>query len=318
LALPRACCSLLDATDARKVAALLSIPLYILNFQADFSRVIDYFVSEYNLGRTPNPCIRCNDWLKFGKLAQYAQAVGAGYIATGHYARIGPDPLTGLPTILRAVDRRKDQSYVLFGIQPSVVARTLLPIGHYHKDDVRAIARRLHLPVHSKPDSQEICFVPDQDYAALLRRLTPGAFHPGQFVDTAGQVLGSHAGHQHFTIGQRKGLRLALGRPAYVVSIDPASNRVTIGDKDDLLGTTLHASQANWLRAPPPAPGATFTCEAKIRYNHRPHSASAAVISPDRFLLRFHQPQSAITPGQAVVLYDGDVLLGGGWIESSP
>src|SRR5688500_630986 len=191
------CCSVLDADDARRVAGMLGIPFYVLNFQDDFGRVIDYFVAEYNRGRTPNPCVRCNDWLKFGKLASYAKAVGADYVASGHYARTGVDPVTGRKTLLRGLDHRKDQSYVLFGITPEALDHTLLPVGGYEKHEVRAIAEELKLPVFNKPDSQEICFVPNNDYASLVERRTPGGFRAGEFVDPAGNVLGTHPGHQH-------------------------------------------------------------------------------------------------------------------------
>ena len=309
------CCSVLDADDARKVAAVLQIPFYVLNFQDDFGRVIDYFVAEYNRGRTPNPCVRCNDWLKFGKLASYAKAVGADYVATGHYARIGPDPVTGAPTLLRGLDHRKDQSYVLFGMRPAAIQHTLLPIGDYEKPHVRQIALDLKLPVHNKPDSQEICFVPNQDYAALVQRRSPDSFRPGQIIDTTGQIVGQHPGHQHFTIGQRKGVGLAFGYPVYVVNINPDANQVTVGDKNALLRRSLVARQTNWLTGRPHSPGAPILCTAKIRYNHAPQPAIVTITGPDRFQLDFQEPQHAITPGQAVVLYDNDVLLAGGWID---
>ncbi|HSV15787.1 MAG TPA: tRNA 2-thiouridine(34) synthase MnmA, partial [Tepidisphaeraceae bacterium] len=200
------CCSVLDAADARRVAGLLDIPLYVLNFQDEFGRVIDYFVAEYNRGRTPNPCVRCNDWLKFGRLAKYAEAVGADYVASGHYARIGVDPITGKKALLRGLDHRKDQSYVLFGMNERTIEHTLLPIGEYEKPAVRAIAEELKLPVFNKPDSQEICFVPNQDYAGLVQRRSPETFRQGELVTSTGQTVGTHAGHQHFTIGQRKGV----------------------------------------------------------------------------------------------------------------
>jgi tRNA-specific 2-thiouridylase len=305
----------LDAADARRVAGMLEIPFYVLNFEQDFGRVIDYFVSEYNRGRTPNPCVRCNDWLKFGKLAQYAQAVGADYVASGHYARVELDPTTGRNRLLRGRDHRKDQSYVLFGITRDALDHTLLPIGGYEKHEVRAIAQELKLPVFNKPDSQEICFVPNNDYAALVRRRTPEAFSQGDFVDTAGNVLGSHEGHQHFTIGQRKGLRIAMGRPVYVTEIDPARNRVALGEREDLLRTALRARQINVLedrlRSGP------MQCQVKVRYNHEPQPAVAELSGANELLVQFDQPQSAVTPGQAVVLYDGDAVLGGGWIEST-
>jgi tRNA-specific 2-thiouridylase len=309
------CCSVLDAADARRIAGLLGIPFYVLNFQDDFARVIDYFVDEYNRGRTPNPCVRCNDWLKFGKLAAYAKAVGADFVASGHYARIGIDPATGQRAVLRGVDHRKDQSYVLFGITREVLDHTLLPIGDYEKHAVRAIAQELKLPVYNKPDSQEICFVPNQDYAALVRRRTPDAFRPGPLVTSSGQVVGAHEGHQHFTIGQRKGTRLALGYPIYVIDIDPAANRVTVGGHEQLLRSSLLATQMN-LHSPALRAGKAVRCAAKIRYNHQPVAATAS--AHDATLrVTFDAPQPAVTPGQAVVLYDDEVLLGGGWIDSA-
>jgi tRNA-specific 2-thiouridylase len=310
------CCSVLDADDARRVAGMLGIPFYVLNFQDDFGRVIDYFVAEYNRGRTPNPCVRCNDWLKFGKLASYAKAVGADYVASGHYARIATDPATGRNTLLRGLDHRKDQSYVLFGITREALDHTLLPIGGYEKHAVRAVAEELKLPVFNKPDSQEICFVPNNDYAGLVERRTPGGFRPGEFVDAAGNVVGTHGGHQHFTVGQRKGLGVALGHPIYVADIDPATNRVTVADKDALLKRALVARQINLLDESLRT-GAAVPCAAKIRYNHDPQPATAAVTGDDEITVRFDEPQSAITPGQAVVLYAGDRVLGGGWIDSA-
>ncbi len=312
------CCSVLDAADARRVAGMLDIPFYVLNFQDDFGRVIDYFVGEYNRGRTPNPCVRCNDWLKFGKLAQYAEAVGADYVASGHYARIGPDPLTGKSTLLRGLDHRKDQSYVLFGMSDKTIGRTLLPIGDLEKPAVRAIAEEMKLPVFNKPDSQEICFVPNQDYAGLVRRRSPDTFHNGQLVTTDGQVVGAHTGHQHFTIGQRKGVGVAMGYPIYVVDIATDSNRVTLGSKQELLKTRLKANQINLLGDRLRAAGdAGLRCSAKIRYNHEPQAATAIMTGNDELTVVFSAPQTAITPGQALVLFDGDVVLGGGWIDSA-
>ncbi len=327
------CCSVLDAADARRVAGMLDIPLYVLNFQEDFGRVIDYFVAEYNRGRTPNPCVRCNDWLKFGKLARYAEAVGADFVASGHYARIGPDPTNGEKSLLRGRDHRKDQSYVLFGMNRATIEHTLLPIGEFEKHEVRAIAQELKLPVFNKPDSQEICFVPNQDYAGLVKRRSPETFRGGEVVDISGKVVGAHEGHQHFTIGQRKGVGVALGHPVYVVDIDPARNRVTLGQREDLLRSMLVARQINILssrfqvatredshRGPVPEypdkdAGRPIRCQAKIRYNHQPQPATARLSGEDELTIRFDEPQPAITPGQAVVVYDGDVVLGGGWIE---
>jgi tRNA-specific 2-thiouridylase len=309
------CCSVLDAADARRVAGMLDVPFYVLNFQEDFGRVIDYFVSEYNLGRTPNPCVRCNDWLKFGRLAQYAKAVGADFVASGHYARIGVDPATGNKALLRGLDHRKDQSYVLFGMSQTTLEHTLLPIGGYEKSAVRAIAEELKLPVFNKPDSQEICFVPNQDYAGLVQRRSPETFSRGELVTSSGEVVGEHQGHQHFTIGQRKGVGVAFGYPIYVVDINAENNRVTLGEKSELLKRGLIAHQINLLSER--VSSSPLRCSAKIRYNHDPRPAMVERTGADEICVRFDEPQSAITPGQAVVLYDGDVVLGGGWIDGT-
>jgi tRNA-uridine 2-sulfurtransferase len=310
------CCSVLDAGDARRVAGLLGIPFYLLNFEQDFGRVIDYFVGEYNRGRTPNPCVRCNDWLKFGKLAQYAEAVGADYVASGHYARIGTDPSSGEKALLRGRDHRKDQSYVLFGMSAEAIQHTLLPIGEYEKHEVRAIAEELNLPVFNKPDSQEICFVPNQDYAGLVRRRSPESFREGELVTADGRVVGTHEGHQHFTIGQRRGVGVAFGYPIYVVDIDPESNRVELGEREQLLKSGLVARQIN-IHGSRARTARGLPCQAKIRYNHAPQPARLSITGEDELRVDFDTPQPAITPGQAVVLYDGDVVLGGGWIESA-
>jgi tRNA-specific 2-thiouridylase len=312
------CCSVLDAADAHRVAGLLGIPLYVLNFQDEFGRVIDYFVSEYNRGRTPNPCVRCNDWLKFGRLAKYAEAVGADYVASGHYARIGVDPVTGKRTLMRGLDHKKDQSYVLFGMNQSTVEHTLLPIGDLEKPAVRQLAEELKLPVFNKPDSQEICFVPDQDYASLVRRRSPDSFRAGDLVMSDGSTVGTHDGHQNFTIGQRKGLGVAKGYPLYVIGIDPASNRVELGTKQDLSRSGLLADQVNLIGDRLKNAGADgMRCQAKIRYNADPQPAVARLTPGGGLRVDFDNPQTAITPGQAVVLYDNDIVLGGGWIDSA-
>ena len=315
----RGCCSVRDAHDARAVAGLLGIPFYVLNFQEDFGRVIDYFVQEYNVGRTPNPCIRCNDWLKFGKLTQYAKAIGAEFVASGHYARSVPDPSTGQRLLLRGKDLHKDQSYVLFGITSENLQHTLFPVGELEKPEVRAIAEELKLPVFDKPDSQEICFVPDDDYAALLQRRSPSTFRPGEFVSTAGEILGTHPGHQHFTVGQRKGLRIALGARAYVLEINAETNRVTLGEKSDLLKHNLSATQVNMVhpRLHALEPGQCLPCQVKVRYNQQPQPASLTLAGDGAMQVRFDQAQSAITPGQAAVAYDNEVLLCGGWIDKA-
>jgi tRNA-uridine 2-sulfurtransferase len=310
------CCSVNDAADARRVAQMLDVPFYVLNFQDEFGRIINYFETEYHNGRTPNPCVRCNDWLKFGRLVKYAEAVGADYVATGHYARVGVDPVSGQKAMLRGSDYTKDQSYVLFGMKKSTLDKCLLPIGDMEKPVVRKMAEAMGLLTHDKPDSQEICFVPDQDYAGLLKRRTPDRVKAGEVVDTDGKVLATHEGYQHFTIGQRKGIRLAMGKPVYVVDIDAPKNRVVIGDKADLLRSELVATQINLpLERAARATDEPIRCIAKIRYNAQPQPATLQRTGEDEIRVRFDEPQSAITPGQAVVCYDGDVLLGGGWID---
>ena len=327
------CCSVNDAADARLVAATLGIPFYVMNFRKDFGRIIDYFVDEYNAGRTPNPCVRCNDWLKFGKLHRYAKDIDCDYVASGHYAQIsysepgrprpavsdpadsgsGTSRLAG-PRLRRGLDHHKDQSYVLFGTPRERLAEMLLPIGEMHKAEVRELAERWGLPTFDKPDSQEICFVPDQDYAGLVERRTAGGFAPGRILNKEGAVLGEHAGHQHFTLGQRRGVGVALGYPIYVVGKDPAANTVTVGGKAELLADGCTAGETNWLTDD--APGEWRGCAVKVRYNSPPVPGSVRVVDGDEMRVRFDEPVEAVTPGQAVVCYDGDVVLGGGWIET--
>ncbi len=304
------CCSINDAKDAQLVAAKLDIPFYVLNFKRDFGRIIDYFVDEYNAGRTPNPCVRCNDWLKFGKLADYARSIDAHYVATGHYARI--DTSGGRPALLRGVDESKDQSYVLFGQTLGRLDRMMLPLGGFTKPQIRQMAREMGLPVFDKPDSQEICFVPDMDYAGVIRRHRPEAMTSGEIRDESGQVLGIHEGHQQFTIGQRRGLGVALGLPLYVIHKDAASNTVTVGPRERLEQTRLTAGDVNWFIDPPTAE--PRRCTAKIRYNSPPAPAVVQATGDDELTVTFDEPQFAIAPGQAVVCYDGPQVLGGGWI----
>jgi tRNA-specific 2-thiouridylase len=306
------CCSTSDAADARYVAGLLEIPFYALNFQHDFGGIIDYFVREYNAGRTPNPCVRCNEYLKFGKLSRYAKAIGADYVATGHYARVVREG--GDAKLMRGLDHRKDQSYVLFGVPREELEHMLLPIGEMEKADVRKLAEELGLPVFNKPDSQEICFVPDNDYARLVKKKSPETVKAGVFVSPEGAVLGTHGGHQHFTIGQRKGIGLAFGYPIYVTGIDPASNRVTLGKKEGLMHRKLAAREVNWIAGD--APQEAVKCLAKVRYNSEPLPATAMMMGEDELTVRFDEPVLAITPGQAVVCYDGERVLGGGWIDA--
>jgi tRNA-specific 2-thiouridylase len=308
------CCSINDAADARLVAARLNIPFYVVNFKKDFGRIIDYFVDEYNAGRTPNPCVRCNDWLKFGKLHDYAQQIEADYVASGHYAQVLRGPC-GRFTLCRGVDTDKDQSYVLFGTPRSQLPRMLLPVGGMRKKDVRALAQQYELPVFDKPDSQEICFVPDNDYAGLVARRSPDSIRPGAVMDLTGQIIGQHDGHQHFTVGQRKGVRVAVGSPVYVVSKDAQHNTITVGPREALLATGCSATDANWLETPSES---WQPCLAKIRYNAAPVPAQVMAVpaegrQPD-LRVRFSEPQPAVAPGQAVVCYDERRVLCGGWI----
>ncbi|MEM9418695.1 MAG: tRNA 2-thiouridine(34) synthase MnmA [Planctomycetota bacterium] len=309
------CCSVNDAGDARHVAAILGIPFYVMNFKKDFGRIIDYFVDEYNAGRTPNPCVRCNDWLKFGKLHQYAKSIDCDYVASGHYARIGHGA-DGRAQLHRGLDRGKDQSYVLFGSPRDRLDHMLLPIGEMQKSEVRQIADDLDLPVFNKPDSQEICFVPDNDYAKLVERRTEGGFEAGDILDTDGNVLGQHHGQQHFTLGQRRGIGVAVGKPIYVVEKDPETNTVTVGNKEDLLAVGCSASQTNWLIDPADVPTDWRDCEVKVRYNSPPTPGRVRVTGDDALEVAFTDPVSAVTPGQAVVCYDGDTVMGGGWIDT--
>ena len=304
------CCSPADAADARRVADALGIDLFVLDAARQFAPIIDYFADEYAAGRTPNPCILCNTLIKFGMLIERADALGARYVATGHHARIVRRD--GAGAIARA--GKKDQSYALFGVAREHLARMLLPIGELaDKAEVRRIAAELALVVADKPDSQEICFV-DGDYAEVLRHRRPEALRAGDIVDSSGAVLGRHAGVGHFTIGQRRGLGVALGRPVYVTGIDPATATVTVGPRGEAVSTGLAASGANW-HVPPPQPGEELTAIVQIRYNHAGTPGRVRVGGEGRFEVTFDEPVLAVAPGQAAVIYQGDRLLGGGWID---
>ena len=326
------CCSPTDAADARRVAQALGIDLFVLDAASHFGRIIDYFADEYAAGRTPNPCIHCNTLIKFGLLAERADQLGAAYVATGHHARMaagstGVSPVDGdghgrdpsgaggratIPAIARGGE--KDQSYALFGIPRERLGRVLLPIGEVaSKTRVRKIAAELGLNVADKPDSQEICFV-EGDYVAWLREHRPETMRPGEIIDSAGNVLGEHAGVAGFTIGQRRGLGVAAGEPMYVTAIDPAAATVTIGPRDEALSQHLAAADANW-HIDEPAPGDEFDAIIQIRYNHSGAPGRVRMLADGRFEVDFAEPVLAVTPGQAAVVYQGDRLLGGGWIE---
>ncbi len=264
-------------------------------------------------GGTPNPCVMCNIWLKFGKLWAYGQRAGADFVATGHYARVAT-AADGSVRVARAVDRAKDQSYVLFGLKAAVRPHVLFPVGGFPKEQVRVIARDRGLPVHDKPDSQEICFVPDDDYLGFVRQRRPGGDRSGPIVDLEGRVLGEHAGIEGFTIGQRRGLGIALGSPRYVVQIDSPSRTVTVGRRDSLEKIGLIAARFHWQGPMPAEPAA---CLAQIRAQHRAVPATVEPLPNDQAKVLFEVPQPAISPGQVVTVYEGDLVLGGGWIESA-
>lgn len=308
------CCSASDAADARRVADMLDIPFHALNFADAFGRIKDYFADEYLAGRTPNPCVMCNNWLKFGKLWDFAVKVGAQAIATGHYAQIVD--VDGRPALVRGHDRTKDQSYVLAGINRDILDRILFPVGSSTKVHIRELAAEAGLRVANKPDSQEICFIPDNDYVGFLERHRGKSETDGDFVDLSGKVLGQHHGYEQFTIGQRRGLGVTFGEPRFVIRIEPETRRVVLGAYADLGRTTLDAHEINWLVDDVPS---QFECLAQIRYQHTAATARVEVIEHNRVQVQFAEPQFGVAPGQALVLYSGDRVLGGGWIcQSSP
>lgn len=311
------CCGPQAVADARGVAYALGIPHYVVDEAADFEKlVIDYFSSEYKAGRTPNPCVMCNEKVKFGNMLSKADALGADFIATGHYARIEHRPEGS--RLGRATDLQKDQSYFLFSLRQSQLRRALMPLGNLTKPEVRAVAKKLGLKVYDKEDSQEICFVPGNDYKAFLRsHLGEKEFHPGGIYDRDGNRLGDHEGIEFYTIGQRKGLGGGSAKPRYVIDIDPETSSVIVGDAEDLLIAGCFLANAIW-HGEPLREARRITI--KIRYSHPGTPATVEPDSerPDRLRVRFDEPQRAVTPGQAAVCYDGDWVLGGGWIERTP
>lgn len=309
------CCSLSAAEDARRVADCLGIPFYLVNFQDIFQKkVIDYFVEEYSHGRTPNPCIMCNREVKFQALLKKALELDADYLATGHYAKV-LHSVNGRHLIQKGVDRSKDQTYTLWGLTQEQLARTLFPLGEYTKEETRKMAKKYDLKVFNKPDSQEICFIPDDDYGRFLKEHHPHLVKKGPILDMEGHQLGTHDGLPFYTIGQRKGLGVALGKPAYVVDLDPRRNAVIVGENSDVFGAGLLAEQVNWISI------ASLTeplaVEAQIRYNAMAGKAMVYPEGPDRIKVLFENMQRAITPGQSVVFYHGDLLVGGAIITEA-
>lgn len=310
------CCSLSDLNDARRVAHALGIPHYVINLERQFSeRVVANFVEEYTSGRTPLPCAHCNSDLKFATLAERALGFGADVVATGHYARVERDADSGRYRLLRGVDPSKDQAYFLFSLTQAQLALAAFPIGDRPKDAVRAYARARALPVADKPDSQEICFIPDDDYASFVATHASDPVAAGVITDQAGRVLGRHAGIHRYTVGQRKGLGLPsspTGAPLYVIALKPHDQQVVVGPRQALERTALTASGVNWIME---RPVEWQRVTAQIRHRHQPAAARVRAIDDARLEVEFDAPQVAVTPGQAVVCYDGEMVVGGGWID---
>ncbi|PTY01393.1 tRNA 2-thiouridine(34) synthase MnmA [Verrucomicrobia bacterium LW23] len=307
------CCGPQAVADARGVAHSLGIPHYVIDEADQFEKlVIDYFTAEYRQGRTPNPCVMCNEKLKFGSLQEKALALGAEYVATGHYARIIHGD-NGIARLMKAVDTRKDQSYFLFSLRQEQLGRALAPIGHLTKPEVREIARKLGLRVSEKVDSQEICFVPGNDYKAFLRsHLGENDFHPGGIYDKSGAYLGPHQGIEFYTVGQRKGLGGGHGRPIYVIDIDAVNQRVIVGEYNDLERRDCFINHTNWIAGEPEGP---IEATAKIRYNWPEVPVRLHPLPNRRARIEFLEPQRSVSPGQAAVVYQGDTVVGGGWLE---
>ncbi len=307
------CCGLSAVEDARRVAQKLDIPYYVMNFKQPFrEKVMDYFVSEYLCGRTPNPCIACNRYVKWESLLKRSLDIGADYIATGHYARVRRLP-NGRYTICNSVTAEKDQTYALYNLTQEQLAHTLMPVGEYSKDEIRRIAQEIGLRVADKPDSQEICFVPDDDYASFIEAYSGKKMPEGDFVTKDGVKLGRHSGITHYTIGQRRGLGLPMGHRVFVTDIRPDTNEVVVGENEELFRRNVLADAVNFMSVP--AIDGEVRVTAKLRYKHRGAPATIHMAGQDRVECVFDEPQRAATPGQALVFYDGENVLGGGTIR---
>jgi tRNA-specific 2-thiouridylase len=311
---PARCCGFADIEDTRRVALQLEIPFFLFDLKDEFEEeIVQYFCNEYVQGRTPNPCIICNERIKFGSFLKKAIDLGADFIATGHYARLEFDEDRNQSVLKKGVDRRKDQSYVLFSLTQDQLRHILFPLGEYRKEEVRRKALELNLRVHDKPESQEVCFIHEGSYHSFLSEKLKETIEPGPIIDKKGNVIGRHEGVPFYTIGQRRGLRLAKGKPLYVIGIDREKNAIVVGGEEEVYGDTFIVDSVNWIASKGMDP--SLTAQVKIRYNH---PGSEAVLFPkgrDEVEVKFKSPQKAITPGQAAVFYDGETVLGGGWIK---
>lgn len=312
----RGCCSLSAVEDARRVSEVIGIPYYVLNFRQMFEEtVIDSFIKEYSAGKTPNPCIVCNRYVKFQGFLQKTMALGAQYMATGHYARVRQDEATGRYLLCKGIDQTKDQSYALYHLNQHTLSHFLMPLGDFTKKETRQMAREFNLPVAEKPDSQEICFVPDDDYKSFLSEHAPDALKPGNFVDISGNTIGRHKGLPLYTVGQRKGLGIAAGRPLYVLELNTKRNEIVLGSDQDVFADELIAEDLNFISVDKLVKPTIL--KAKIRYGAKESYAEVSPLEDGRVFVKFQEAQRAITPGQSVVFYEEDVVVGGGIIVKS-
>ena len=308
------CCSLEGVEDARRVATQLGIPFYAVNYEERFRQsIVDYFADEYVSGRTPSPCVICNQDLKFGKLLELATQLEVDYVATGHYARIEHDPETGRYTLRKGIDSRKDQSYFLFSLTQAQLRRALMPLGGYEKDEVREVARKYQLRTAEKPESQELCFIADDNYKRFLKDRIPENIQEGDIVDQEGRVLGEHQGIPFYTVGQRKGLGISAETPLYVTELKVCDNTIVVGKNEDLLADTMQVEEVNLITMDKLTD--PIQAEVKIRYKDTGAPATIRPLSDTEVEVKFDQPRRAVTPGQAAVFYDGDTVVGGGWIK---